>query len=85
MGLIEALTEEIKSLRSDYNELKELLITTISNNNANQLLTMEETAAFLGVSTNTVLKLVHAGKLPGRKFGRAWKFKKSDLLEFQKS
>lgn len=85
MGLIEALTEEIKSLRRDYDELKALLITAINSSNNDQLFTVDETAEFLGISDNTVLKLVNSGKLPGKKFGRAWKFKKSDLLEFQKS
>ncbi len=47
-----------------------------------EVLTTEETAALLRVSTKTVLSLVRSGSLPGEKVGRAWRFLKSDVLTY---
>lgn len=47
-----------------------------------EVLTTEEAAALLRVSTKTVLQLVRSGALPGEKVGRAWRFLKSDVLAY---
>lgn len=47
-----------------------------------EVLTTDEAAALLRVSTKTVLQLVRAGSLPGEKVGRAWRFLKSDVLAY---
>lgn len=45
-----------------------------------EVLTAEEAARLLRVSTKTVLALARQGALPGEKVGRAWRFVRSDLL-----
>ena len=45
-----------------------------------KVLTTEEAAALLRVSTKTVLALAREGSLPGEKVGRAWRFLHSDVL-----
>ncbi len=47
-----------------------------------EVLTTEEAAALLRVSTKTVLSLVRSDTLPGEKVGRAWRFPKSDVLTY---
>jgi excisionase family DNA binding protein len=47
-----------------------------------EVLTTEEAADLLRVSTKTVLTLVRHGDLPGEKVGRAWRFVRTDLLDF---
>jgi excisionase family DNA binding protein len=47
-----------------------------------EVLTTEEAADLLRVSTKTVLALVRRGSLPGEKVGRAWRFLRSDLLAY---
>lgn len=46
------------------------------------VLTADEAATLLRVSTKTVLTLARDGSLPGEKVGRAWRFLRSDLLEY---
>ncbi len=46
------------------------------------VLTVEEAAGLLKVSSKTVLKLARDGVFPGQKVGRAWRFRRSDLLGF---
>lgn len=45
-----------------------------------EVLTTDEAAALLRVSTKTVLALARGGTLPGEKVGRAWRFLRSDVL-----
>lgn len=45
-----------------------------------EVLTTDEAAALLRVSTKTVLVLARNGTLPGEKVGRAWRFLRSDVL-----
>jgi excisionase family DNA binding protein len=47
-----------------------------------QVLTTEEAAALLRVSSKTILALARDGSIPGEKVGRAWRFLRSDLLEY---
>jgi len=46
------------------------------------VLTADEAAALLRVSTKTVLALARDGTLPGEKVGRAWRFLRDDLLDY---
>lgn len=45
-----------------------------------EVLTTDEAAALLRVSTKTVLALAREGTLSGEKVGRAWRFLRSDVL-----
>jgi excisionase family DNA binding protein len=47
-----------------------------------EVLTADEAALLLRVSTKTVLALARGGVLPGEKVGRAWRFVRSDLLHY---
>lgn len=47
-----------------------------------EVLTTEEAADLLRVSTKTVQQLAGRGILPGRKVGRAWRFLRSDLVAY---
>jgi excisionase family DNA binding protein len=47
-----------------------------------EVLTTEEAAHLLRVSTKTVLSLARDGSIPGEKVGRAWRFLRADLLDF---
>jgi excisionase family DNA binding protein len=47
-----------------------------------EILTTEEAADLLRVSTKTVLALARAGALPGTKVGRAWRFLRADLVNY---
>lgn len=44
------------------------------------VLTAEEAATLLRVSSKTVLSLARSGALPGEKVGRAWRFMRKDVL-----
>lgn len=46
-----------------------------------EVLTADEAAHLLRVSTKTVLILARDGVLPGKMVGRAWRFVRSDLIE----
>lgn len=47
-----------------------------------EVLTTEEAADLLRVSTKTVLALARDGALPGTKVGRAWRFLRTDLVAY---
>ncbi len=44
-----------------------------------EYLTVKEAAAYLRVSTATVFRKLRSGELPARKFGRAWRIKRTVL------
>ena len=46
------------------------------------MLTTEEAAEFLRVSSRTILQLAGRGAMPGRKVGRSWRFLRSDLVAY---
>jgi excisionase family DNA binding protein len=50
------------------------------NTSAREILTIDEAAAFLGVSVKTFNKVLHSEGIPGRKIGREWKFSRSALI-----
>ncbi|MEW6116417.1 MAG: helix-turn-helix domain-containing protein [Nitrospirota bacterium] len=43
------------------------------------VLTIEELAAYLKISKSTLYKLAQEGKLPGQKVGRHWRFHKDAI------
>jgi excisionase family DNA binding protein len=47
-----------------------------------EILTAEEVAAFLRVPLLTVQRQAKAGRLPGRRIGKQWRFSRSVLLEW---
>jgi excisionase family DNA binding protein len=47
-----------------------------------ELLTTGEVAQLLRVSSETVLRLAAAGKLHGRKVGRAWRFPRQAVQDY---
>ena len=63
---------KLRPARGDYGKMAE----------DHEVLTAEEAAALLRVSSKTVLSLARTGALPGEKVGRAWRFLKSDVLAY---
>lgn len=53
---------------------------SVTREHTDEILTPDEVAAILKVSKKTVLRLVHVGTLPAGKVGRAWRFRRSDVL-----
>ncbi|WP_221090538.1 helix-turn-helix domain-containing protein [Deinococcus aquaedulcis] len=47
-----------------------------------EVLTLEELAAFLKVSETTAYALVRGGEVPGRKVGREWRFLKARVVDW---
>lgn len=47
---------------------------------ADEVLTTYEAAEMLKVSTKTLLRHAREGVVPGRKVGRVWRFRRSELL-----
>lgn len=50
-------------------------------NNAKEVLNVEEAAEFLGFSPYTIREKARLGEIPGRKVGREWRFLRAALLE----
>jgi excisionase family DNA binding protein len=44
-----------------------------------EVMSIRETAAYLGISTDTLYKYVYDGQVPAFKLGNRWKFKKTIL------
>ena len=42
-------------------------------------LTLEQVADYLQMSTSSIYKMAHAGKIPGYKVGRQWRFKIEEI------
>lgn len=47
-----------------------------------EVLTLEELAAYLKVSETTAYALVRSGDIPGRKVGREWRFLRARVVEW---
>lgn len=47
-----------------------------------EVLTADEAAELVRVSTKAILALARNGSLPGEKVGRAWRFLRADLLDY---
>jgi excisionase family DNA binding protein len=48
----------------------------------NGILTPSEAALYLNVHVRTIYRLAKEGKIPGRKLGGRWRFKKATLDEW---
>jgi excisionase family DNA binding protein len=48
----------------------------------NKVMTIKETAEYLGVTPSAVKRDARLGKLPGRKVGNQWRFTQEGLNEF---
>lgn len=44
-----------------------------------EILTVVQLSAYLRISTKTIRAKAKAGELPGKRFGRAWRFRKSEI------
>ena len=44
-----------------------------------EMLTIEQLAAFLKLKPQTIYKWAQSGKLPGAKFGKEWRFRRSAI------
>lgn len=47
-----------------------------------EFLTVEEVAALFKISAYKVREYARQGKLPGRKVGKAWRFKRDDIYKW---
>ena len=48
---------------------------------SDKILTVEEVAALLKIHPKTVYKFLKANELQGHRFGRLWRFKKSEIMK----
>ena len=46
----------------------------------NDILNLEQTAEFLGISEKTLIKLLREEHVPARKIGREWRFSREALV-----
>ncbi len=49
------------------------------DNPSPEIMTIEDVAAFLRIPLSSVYRLAHAGKIPGQKIGRHWRFRRQTL------
>lgn len=47
-----------------------------------RLMTLQEAADFLALSTRTLRRKIKSGDLPARQFGRVWRISEDDLQTF---
>lgn len=47
-----------------------------------RMLTLEQAADFLALSTRTIRRKIKDGELTAHKFGRLWRISETDLLSF---
>ena len=52
----------------------------MTKKSADQILTIEELAAYLKLSKSTLYKLAQEGKVPGQKVGKHWRFRR-DVID----
>ena len=51
---------------------------------SNDIMTIEALAEYLKISRSTLYKLVQAGRLPGQKVGKRWRFHKDAIDDWLK-
>lgn len=54
----------------------------MTNHDHVQMMTIDEAAAFVAVSTRTVRRWIKAGEMIAHKFGRRWRISRADLATF---
>jgi excisionase family DNA binding protein len=57
-------------------------VTTMPDRRLDEILTLDEVAAWLNLPAAAVRARADAGDLPGRRFGNEWRFAKSAVLDF---
>lgn len=80
--MIGVLSEEIKSLRNALDEWRRNLFKASPQDE--KLIGIEEAAALLNRSIDTVYKWARAGRIPYYKPGKMLEFRPSELMEYQK-
>lgn len=80
--MIRVLSEEIKSLRNALDEWRRNSFKASPQDE--KLIGIEEAAALLNRSTDTIYKWVRAGRIPYYKPGKMLEFRPSELMEYQK-
>ena len=61
--------------------MRTMTIDSPASEQRDEIMTPEEAAVFLKVSKKTVLRQARLGELPAGKVGRAWRFRRSELLD----
>ena len=51
----------------------------VMQTNTNEVMTIDELAAYVKVSKSTLYKLVQNGKVPGQKIGKHWRFRREAI------
>ena len=51
---------------------------------SDDIMTIDQLATYLKISTSTLYKLVQGGRLPGQKVGKRWRFHKDAIDEWLK-
>lgn len=51
----------------------------MTNDQLDQVMTLEELAAYLKLPKSTTYKLVQEGRIPGQKLGKQWRFGKQAI------
>ena len=77
--------EELEALKSDLNEVKELLYNMCNSSgekNGDEWLSSAEAARYLGVTTRTIQNWIAKGILPVSHPGRKLRFKRGELDAF---
>lgn len=49
--------------------------------NVDEVLTSKEVAEYLRTTPDTIKRMARAGRLPGLKLGRVWRFRRADIDE----
>jgi excisionase family DNA binding protein len=70
---LDAVLEELRQLQAEVRELRG------ERRAAQPLLSTEEAAAHLRVTSGALLKRVERGQIPGIRLGRRWRFRRRDL------
>lgn len=51
----------------------------MTNDQIDQVMTLEELATYLKLPKSTIYKLVQEGRIPGQKLGKQWRFGKQAI------
>jgi len=82
----ETLPKAVTTLQESVNEIKRLLLVKSNEpqNEADELLTVQDTAKFLSLSVPTVYGLISKGELPVMKRSKRCYFSKVELINYLK-
>lgn len=57
----------------------------MTNDQIDQVMTLEELAVYLKLPKSTLYKLVQGGRIPGQKLGKQWRFGKQAIDQWLNS